>query len=527
MQEAAKTPLDYHALSSAQVVELLLAKDATIASLQQQVAQLAQRVDWFTRQVFGSKSERLQHNPQQLNLADVFGAPDTPAPPKEREVPAHRRTVAQHDFAQDESGVFFDESRVPVQTIEVPNPAIAGLSPDQYTRIGEKVTHRLAQRPGSYVVLRYVRPVIKRHDADAPVCPPAPAGVIEGSRADVSFLTGLTVDKFVWHLPLHRQHQRLEQAGFKLSRPWLTQLIQKAIGLLAPIYDAQFASIRQSRVIAVDETPIKAGHAKGKMKTAYFWPALGEEGEICFHYAASRHGQVIDELLGPARQPGAVLLTDGYAAYEAYSQRTGTRHALCWAHTRREFFEAQDADPEGAQYALATIAGLYAVEQDIRDQRLTGENKRLHRLSHSKPRADAFFEWIERQFERQGLLPSNPFTKALNYARERRAGLQIFLQDPDVPIDTNHLERSLRPIPMGRKNWLFCWTELGAKHVGIAQSLLATCRMQGIDPYTYLVDVLQRVGQHPASRVAELTPRQWKQHFADNPLRSDVHNLPA
>lgn len=135
------------------------------------------------------------------------------------------------------------------------------------------------------------------------------------------------------------------------------------------------------------------------------------------------------------------------------------------------------------------------------------------------------FEWIERQFERQGLLPSNPFTKALACARERRAGLQHFLQDPDVPIDTNHLERSLRPIPMGRKNWLFCCTELGARHVGIAKSLLATCRMQGIDPYTYLVDVLQRVGQHPASRVAELTPRLWKRHFADNPLRSDVHSL--
>ena len=104
-------------------------------------------------------------------------------------------------------------------------------------------------------------------------------------------------------------------------------------------------------------------------------------------------------------------------------------------------------------------------------------------------------------------------------------GLEVFLADPDVPIDTNHLERALRAIPMGRKNWLFCWTELGAKHVGIIQSLLVTCRLHGIDPYTYLVDVLQRVGQHPASRVAELTPRLWKQHFADNPLRSDLHNI--
>lgn len=130
---------------------------------------------------------------------------------------------------------------------------------------------------------------------------------------------------------------------------------------------------------------------------------------------------------------------------------------------------------------------------------------------------------IDGQFEQQGLLPKNRFVQALAYARDRRAGLEIFLADPDVPIDNNHLERRLRAIPMGRKNWLFCWTELGAKQVGIIQSLLVTCRLHDIDPYTYLVDVLQRVGQHPAARVSELTPRLWKQHFAANPLRSLLH----
>jgi transposase len=192
------------------------------------------------------------------------------------------------------------------------------------------------------------------------------------------------------------------------------------------------------------------------------------------------------------------------------------------AHSRRAFFDAQGANPEGAHEALEQIRVFYEIEEEIRKQKLTGQNKRLHRLTHSKPRVDAFFDWVERQFQKQGLLPSSPFTKALNYVRERRLGLEVFLSDPDVPIDTNHLERTLRVIPMGRKSWLFCWTEVGAEHVGIIQSLIATCRLQGIDPYTYLVDVLQRVGQHPAARVAELTPRLWKQHFAANPLRSDL-----
>ena len=108
------------------------------------------------------------------------------------------------------------------------------------------------------------------------------------------------------------------------------------------------------------------------------------------------------------------------------------------------------------------------------------------------------------------------------YLANREVELSAFLSDPDVPLDTNHLERAIRSIPMGRRNWLFCWTELGAKHVGIIQSLITTCKLHGINPYTYLVDVLQRVQIHPNSEIAQLTPRLWKRHFADDPLRSDL-----
>jgi transposase len=134
----------------------------------------------------------------------------------------------------------------------------------------------------------------------------------------------------------------------------------------------------------------------------------------------------------------------------------------------------------------------------------------------------AFWGWCDAQCHRTDLVPSNPLAKALAYARERRTRLQVFLSDPDVPIDTNHLERALRPIPMGRRNWLFCWTEIGAKRVGIIQSLIATCRLHGVDVYTYLVDVLQRVSVHPASQVIDLTPRVWKTKFAHAPMKSDL-----
>jgi hypothetical protein len=519
------------ALSSAELVGIVRSQAQTIQALTQQLSTLTQQLEWFKRQMFGTKSERLRvlENAQQLALGEVVAQPEALAPRKERVVAAHTRRERQSDAAavgEAESVPFFDESRVPVETIEVAHPEVGGMSTDQYELIGQKVSYRLAQRPGSYVILKYVRPVIKRHDTQAIIAAPAPQGVIEGSRADVSFLAGLLRDDY--HQPLYRQHRRLEDSGIEVSRPWVTQLSQQSIGLLEPIYDAQFGSIRASRVKTMDETPIKAGrNAHGQMKIAYFWPVYGEHDEICFPFFPSREGENVLRALGREHAPGSVLLTDGYAVYASYAEQVGLIHAQCWSHSRRELFEAEAADPQGVREGLRRIAAIYALEEEIRDKSLTGEIKRLHRLTHSKPHVEAFFGWVDQRLEQQGLAPATPFTKALKDARDRRRELQVFLDDPEVPIDTNHLERALRVIPMGRKNWNFCWTELGAKQVGIVQSLITTCRLHEIDVYTYLVDVLQRVGQHPAARVAELTPRLWKQLFAANPLRSALHTLAA
>src|ERR1019366_10247786 len=170
-------------------------------------------------------------------------------------------------------------------TIRLAHPDVADLAEDQFEVIGEKASYRLAQRPGSFVVLKYVRPVIKRLDRQSLSCPPARVGVIEGSRTDVSFCAGLLVDKFAYHLPLYRQHQRLADAGITVSRPWLTQLSQQSIALLEPIHAAQFEALRSGRVIAIDETPIKAGRkGDGKMKVGYFWPVYGEHDEVCFPF---------------------------------------------------------------------------------------------------------------------------------------------------------------------------------------------------------------------------------------------------
>jgi len=499
------------------------------AALHARIAQLEHQLAWFQRQLFGQKSERrhIEPAPGQMSLGEGL-APPPGAEPAKRTVGAHQRRIAAKP-AQDteDARLFFDEGRVPVEVIEVPNPEAEGLDADQYEIIGEKVTHRLAQRPGSYVILKYVRRLIKRKDTQSLHCPPAPPAVLEGGRADVSFLAGLLVDKFLYHLPLYRQHQRLIAAGIDVSRPWLTKQVLAVAGLLAPIAEAQLAAIRACRVKAMDETPIKAGRkGKGRLKTGYFWPLWGNTdaggGDIVFLYRPSRAAIHVREGLGEKVDNDAVLLTDGYAAYARYAERTGITHAQCWAHTRRTLERAKDIEPAAVAEALSRIGELYACEAAIRTQKLTAAAKRDYRLAYAKPALDAFFDWAEQQLAHAALLPSNPLTKALHYALERRDGLSVYLDDPEVPIDTNHLERALRPIPLGRKNWLFCWSEVGAEAVATIQSLIVTCRLHDIDPYDYLVDVLQRIDRHPAAEVHLLTPRLWKQRFADNRLRSDL-----
>lgn len=519
----AKTSPEATTLTPLEMTELLNVKEREIVHLRRQVA-------WFQRQIFGQKSERRLPEPEgiQGNLGEVFAAvPDIAPPGKKTLVGSHLREAKQKPLdGNDESALFFDDKKVPVQVIAVPNPEIDGLDKADYEVIGEKVSHRLAQRPGSYVILKYVRPVIKRIDTQTISCPAAPLGVIDGSRADVSFIAGMIVDKFAYHQPLYRQHTKLTDAGIKVSRGWLTKLMPRAVALFEPIFEAQLDSIRSSRVKAMDETPIKAGPSgNGKMKAAYMWPVYGEQDEICFLYYPSRAAKHVYDALGLAPPAGAVLQTDGYAAYAQYAKKTGLTHAQCWAHARRKIYEAQDMEPDAAEQALNWIGALYQVETQIRAQGLSGQSKLALRQKQAKPIAAEFFAWIEKQFDARGFLPSSPFLGALAYIRARRAGLEVYLDDADVSIDTNHLERALRVIPMGRKNWLFSWTELGAKHIGILQSLLVTCRMHDINPYDYFVDVLQRVGQHPASKVHELTPRLWKTLFAANPLRSDLYAI--
>jgi transposase len=496
-----------------------------IDRLSAQVKELSAQVKWFQNQLFGQKSERrIPEVPsEQLFLGQQF---------QDKTASAETETVKEHDrkkrntqsYDGDCQKLFFDPDVVPVEEIEIANPEVEGLSEDEYEVIGQKVSYRLAQRPGVYVILKYIRNVTKKishREGEKKIsCPPMPFEVFEKSHADVSFLAGLLIDKFQYHLPLYRQHQRLEGAGIEVSRAWLTQLVHRCGDLLKPIFDELVKSIRMCRVKLMDETPIKAGRKKkGKMRTAYFWPVMGGK-EIAFLYFSTREHRNVFEALGANPDDDSVVVSDGYEAYKQYAKATGILNPQCWTHSRREFVKAENEEPKRAEEALSMIRPLYRIETEIKKQGLEGENKLIYRLLRSKPLVDKFFAWVKQQLKDTTLLPSNGIRKALNYVNSRKDALELFLFDPDIPLDTNDIENALRVIPLGRKNWLFCWTEVGAEYVGIFQSLIVTCKMHGIDPYTYLVDVLQRVADHPRSEIHQLTPGNWKTHFADKPRGS-------
>ena len=507
------------ASSSEEEICELREENTTLKSV---VQSQAARIAWFEKQLFGSKSEkRIIDSPQQFNLLTEPTATEVPLEEKQLTI-TYQRGTAKKNRPEDcvtDAGLRFSDD-VPVEIIRITPPELAGDGANDYDIIDTKISRKLAQQPASYVVLQYEMPVIKHKQTQAVKSTAMPEQVLDSSIADVSLLAGLLVDKFLYHLPLYRQHSRMSLQGVTVSRASLTNWTKRTIELLRPIVEAQLTNVLSSKILAMDETPIKASRGqKGKMKTGYFWPIYGEDHEVVFTFNESRGRQHIEDVLKQHFQ--GTLITDGYSAYARFAEQTqGVTHAQCWVHSRRNFIEAESIDKHAVDHALDFIGRLYKIEAHIADKKLADEKKREHRLTHSKPIADDFFVWCAQQLQRQDLTPKHVLRKALNYVLARENELRVFLEDPQVPMDTNHLEREIRPITLGRKNWLFCWTELGAEHVGLIQSLISTCKLHDINPNTYLTDVLQRISIHPASQVADLTPRLWKEKFAKNPLRS-------
>lgn len=505
----------------------LASADAETEKLKAEAEQLKAQLAWFKKQLFGAKSERrilealssadqLWLGEQMLELSEQSPADNETAADVEEKGRSRGRRKPKPARCEDSlsSRLHFDDS-VPVEEVIIKDPKLEALPKDQVEIIGKDVTYKLAQR-SPYVVLKTVRTAWKKKGEDA-IQKAALPTVVERSIADVSFLAGLAVDKHCHHLPLYRQHQRLTQGGIHIERSTLTRLLQRVAEMCELAYQAQLSSILQSKVITMDESPTPAGRRGGKIKKGYYWALYGDKDEVVFIYSPTRSRKVIDKFLEGFQ---GTLQSDGYRAYESFCRKNyGVCWAGCWAHTRRKFIDAEGKEPVKVEKILKELQLLYDIEAKGREQ---PEKRKELREKKSRPIVDRLFAYFKAELAETALLPSNKFIAALEYALKHEAPLRVFLENPEVAVDTNHIEREIRYPVMGRKNWMFHWTENGARYSGILYSLLQTCILHDVNPRTYLIDLLQRMDFHPGKKAYQLTPRLWAKTVNGAPLRSAV-----
>ena len=487
------------------------AQETHIVETQAALAALTAQIARLERTLYGSRSERRTDSTEAAGAGDGTGKRRGGKPGRKKD----------RGDALTDSGLRYND-KAPVVDITIMPPQAEGLSKDDYDIVSERVHSRIATVDYRYVVIRYHYVRLKIRETGALVGAPARESVFKNSCADVSFIAGMLVDKFLWHLPIYRQHRMLALAGITINRGTLSQWVNRAAALLKPIHEAQWRSVLESAVIQMDETPVRAGRRPGnpgRMKTGFLWPVLGDRGEVVFPFSPSRAHANVPAFLGAYT---GILVSDGYGAYAGYVKtRAGAvRQQNCWVHVRRSFWEQKDAHPDTAGAMLEMIGELYAIEEEIGPH--PASERLAARQTRSRPVVDRIWAWCDRTLEDPALTPKHPIRTAIRYAVERKTTLKLFLANPDVPLDTNLIENKIRGSKLGQRNWLFAWTELGGENLGIINGLLATCQMQGVDPRIWLSDVLLRIDTHPADRVEDLTPRLWKTLFAETPMASDI-----
>jgi transposase len=387
-------------------------------------------------------------------------------------------------------------------------------------RIGEDVAEKLDYQPGVFTVERHVRGKWVCACCEKLVQEPVAPHIIDKGIPTTSLLAQVLVAKYLDHLPLYRQEAIFERAGLAIARSTLAQWVGECGVQLQPLVDALVAEMLKHPVLHADETPVtmlKPGH--GKTQRAYLWSycttSFNPMRCVVFDFADSRGGQHVRGFLGlPGNEqsPGwkGSLVTDDFSGYKACFE-LGVTEAGCMAHARRKFHELwPNHGSQVGEQALKFFIQLYEVEREV--QPLPPDERKAVRQQKSKPIADALHQWLTQQ--RQKVPDGSATARAIDYSLKRWAALVRFIDDGDLPIDNNWVENQIRPIAIGRNNWLFAGSLRAGKRAAAVMSLVHSARLNGHEPYAYLRDVLERLPTHPASRIRELLPHRWQPGIA-------------
>ena len=383
--------------------------------------------------------------------------------------------------------------------------------PEGSKKIGEEITEELEYEPGELYVKKYIRPkyaLAATQEGDVSVViAPMPVRPVDKAIAGPGLLAQIIIDKYVDHLPLYRQQQRFARGGVNLSDSTISGWVSAVCNLLMPLHQALKHQIMNSGYIHADETYIKVldNNKKGAAHRGYFWVYNNSPGRIVlFDYQDGRSAEAPKELLNNFR---GYLQTDGYTVYEDYENKEGVTLLHCMAHARRKFIEAQNNDAVRAAYALEHIQQLYAIERDCKEKNCTDEQRQAIRQQRAMPILEHLGKWMKGQYVQ--VLPKSPIGQALAYSIQRWDKLGTYTTNGMLCIDNNPVENSIRPVAIGRKNYLFAGSHEAAKRSAMLYSLVGTCKMNNVDPFIWLRDVLNIIPSYPINKIKDLLPHNF------------------
>jgi transposase len=481
---------------------------------------LVQIIKELQRHRFGRSAEALPEDQLLLALEDIEQTEAGAAAQAEQKSPAERTAAAMR--RRTNRGAL--PAHLPrIETIVDVEDKACPCCKGELHRIGEDVSERLDIIPAQFRVLVMRRPKYAcRACEDVVVQSPAPSRLIEGGMPTEATVAHVIVSKYADHLPLYRQAQIYERQGIRLDRSTLADWVGRAAFHLRPIHDRILAHLRSSTKLFADETRAPVlDPGRGRTKTGQLWAYARDDRPwggsdppaIAYVYAPNRKAEQPIAHLADFK---GILQVDGYAGYRALAEKGDVQLAFCWTHVRRRFYELAVGGPAPiASEALERIAALYAIEKDIRGR--NAEERRAVRQDRTRPLLADLQAWLRQKLPL--ISQKTKLAEAIRYTQSHWVGLTRFIDDGRIEMDTNIVERSIRPIALNRKNALFAGSDGGGENWAILASLIETCKLSRVDPQAYLAHTLTKiVSGHLNSQIDDLLP--WAYATQDEPLRN-------
>ena len=500
-------------LSNSELIALVYELQQGLADTEQSLAKKDSLIAQLQRALYGQKRERFE---APANQSALPFASDEATEARRAETHTEQITYTRKKTSRDNHrGRLELPEHLPVEEIQIyPEGDLTDM-----VCIGSEVTDELEEVPARIYIKRYIRykyaPACQASadnadNGEGVVIGELPERAIDKGIPGPNLLAGIVTGKYVDHLPLYRQRQRFARHGVGIARSTIEGWVRQAADKLTPLYDRLVETTKTQGYLQVDETPIKVleSNKKGACHQGYYWVYHNPINRIVlFDYRPTRGSPAPRSMLEDFQ---GYLQTDGYSAYNKIGSKTGVRHLWCWAHARREFEGALTNDRSRAETALWYIQKLYAIERRARKENLTPQQRKKLRLTEAEPVLDEFGQWLTDQLTTNKVLPKSSIGGAIQYTLARWDGLRAWLDDGHLEIDNNLVENAIRPVALGRKNYLFAGSHKSARRAAMIYSLMASCKIHGVDPQKWLAYVLVRIMSTKYNDIDSLYPQNFK-----------------